>query len=299
MATDVRAPAPAAQVPVARDRRPRRRGAAPGQWWVYVVLGIGLVVVAGPFLWMAVGSLRPERELRRVPMSWLPDTWTLENYRELFDRLNFPQYFFNSALVAIAVTAGNLVVCSMLGYALAKLRFPGRRLLFGLVLAMLMVPGIALFVPQFVLVSNMNMINTYPGIILPILAVAGPFGVFLMRQFISGLPDELIDAARVDGASEFRIFRSVVAPLCRPAFATLGILTFLAAWNNFLWPLVAAQTEDKYTLPVALALYSTGQNKTEYGLLLAGAVVVVVPVILVFVALQRHFVQGISTTGLK
>jgi multiple sugar transport system permease protein len=270
-----------------------------GQPWVYALLALGLVGVAGPFVWMLLGSVKPERELREAPPTWFPREFTLENYRQLFSRLDFPQFFFNSTLVAVAVTLGNLVVCSMLGYALAKLDFPGKRVLFLLVLGMLMVPYVVLLVTQFVLVSNLHMVNTYPGIILPMLAVLMPFGVFLMRQYISGLPDELIDAARVDGAGEFRIFATVVAPLTKPALAALGILTFLASWNNFLWPLVAAQTEERYTLPVALALYSVGQNRTQYGLLLAGSTVVVLPVLFVFLALQRHFVQGIAMTGLK
>lgn len=266
---------------------------------VYLLLVLGLILVAGPFVWMLLGSVKPEGELRRVPPTWLPETVTLENYRELFSRLNFPQFFVNSLIVAVLVTAGNLIVCSMLGYALAKMDFPGKRLLFGLVLGVLMVPGMVLFVPQFVLVSNLNLVNTYAGLILPSLAVAGPFGVFLMRQYISGLPDELIDAARVDGAGEFRIFAQIIAPLTKPALATLGILTFLGSWNNFLWPLVVAQTEDKYTLPVALALYSVGQNRTDYGLLMAGAFVVVIPILVVFILLQRHFVEGIAATGIK
>jgi multiple sugar transport system permease protein len=162
---------------------------------------------------------------------------------------------------------------------------------------MLMVPAIAILVPLFVLVSNLGLTNTYPGLILPYLAA--PLGVFLMRQYFLGLPDELIQAARVDGASEFRIFWNVMLPLCGPALATLAILTFLGSWNNFIWPLVVAQTEDRYTLPVALALYSVGQNATQYGVLLAGAVVVVLPVIAIFLALQRYFVQGIAMTGIK
>ena len=246
---------------------------------------------------MLLGSFKTDAELRRSPPTWLPEDASLDNYSELFDRLDFPQFFFNSTLVAVVVTLGNLLFCSMVGYALAKIEFPGRRALFVLVMATLMIPGMVTFVPLFVLVSNVGLVNTYPGLILPYLA--GPFGVFLMRQYISGLPDELIDAARVDGAGELRIFRSVIMPLCGPALATLGILTFLASWNNFLWPLVVATSEDKYTLPVALALYSVGQNSTEYGLLMAGAVVVVVPVLVMFVALQRHFVQGIAMTGIK
>jgi multiple sugar transport system permease protein len=264
---------------------------------LYAILSIGLLVVVGPFVWMALSSFKPEGEIRSVPPTWWPETFTLDHFRELFARLDFPLFFFNSALVAVAVTAGNLLFCSLVGYALAKLRYPGKRVLFLAVLGMLMVPGMVTFVPQFVLVSNMGLTNTYAGLILPFLV--GPFGVFLMRQFLLSIPDDLIEAARVDGAGELRIFWRVVLPLCRPALATLGILTFLASWNNFLWPLVVASTEDKYTLPVALALYSIGQNRTDFGLLLAGAVVVVLPVLIVFLLLQRHFMRGIATTGLK
>lgn len=264
---------------------------------LYAVLLLGLLVVVGPFLWMALSSLKPESEIRQVPPTWWPETFTFGNYRNLFAQLDFPLYFFNSALVATLVTVGNLLFCSALGYALAKLRYPGRRALFLVVLGMLMVPGMATFVPQFVLVSTMGLANSYAGLVLPFLA--GPFGVFLMRQFLLGLPDDLLEAARVDGAGEWRIFFRIVLPLCRPALATLAILTFLASWNNFLWPLVVATTEDKYTLPVALALYSVGHYQIYYGLLLAGAVVVVVPVLVVFLVLQRHFLRGIATTGLK
>jgi multiple sugar transport system permease protein len=282
-------------------RRPVRKshspGSAHGQPWIYAVLGMGLVLLVGPFLWMLVGSFRPDRDLKQVPPSWIPHHLTLDNYSTLFGELDFPRFFLNSVVVALSVTIGNIVFCSMLGYALAKLEFPGKRVLFVVVLGTLMVPGMVTFVPQFVLVSNLGLVNSYPGLILPFLA--GPFGVFLMRQFISGLPDELIDAARVDGAGELRIFRSVIMPLCGPALATLGILTFLASWNNFLWPLIVAQSQDKFTLPVAVALYAIGENNTHYGLLMAGSVAIVVPVLLVFIALQRYIVQGVAMTGIK
>ena len=250
-----------------------------------------------PFVWMLLGSFRPDRELKQVPPAWLPQDPTLENYRTLFTALDFPTYLVNSAVVAGVVTVGNLVFCSMLGYALAKLHFPGRRIVFGLVIGTLMVPPVVVLVPLFVLVSNLGMVNSYPGLIFPFLA--GPFGVFLMRQFIQSLPDELIHAARVDGAGEWRIFRSIIMPLCKPALATLGILTFLTSWNNFLWPLVVAQSEERYTLPVALAIYAVGENKADYGLLMAGSVVIIVPVLVVFLVLQRHFVRGIAMTGIK
>ena len=265
--------------------------------WLYVVLGGGLFLMVVPFVWMAISSIKPEAEVRAVPPTWWPETITLENYESLFTRLDFPTYFFNSIVVALAVTVGNVIFGAMLGYALAKLAFPGKRIVFGLVLGTLMVPGVVTFIPLFVLITNLGMTNTLPGMFLPFLAA--PFGVFLMRQFIMGLPDELIQAARIDGAGELRIFFSVILPLCGPALATLGILTFLGSWNNFLWPLVVAQTEDKFTLPVALALYAVGQNATQYGLLLAGAVVVVIPVIAVFLALQRYIIQGIAMTGIK
>ncbi len=306
MTTSTRGPAPVPAPAVATgDVRPARGrrgggksvGEAHDQPWVYVVLVGGLVLLVGPFIWMLLGSFRPDRELKEVPPAWLPEEPTLGNYQTLWERLDFPTFFFNSLFVAVAVTLGNLVFCSMLGYALAKLDFPGKRITFALVLGTLMVPAMVTFVPLFVVVSNLGLVNTFPGLIFPFLAL--PFGVFLMRQFMMGLPDELIHAARVDGAGEFRIFRSVIMPLCGPALATMGILTFLTSWNNFLWPLVVAQSEEKYTLPVALAIYSVGENKSDYGLLMAGAVVVVVPVLLIFIALQRFFVQGIAMTGIK
>ena len=266
-------------------------------WWLYGVLTVALVAVVAPFVWMVLGSFKTEGELRQSPPTWWPETGTLDNYTQLFSRLNFGQYFTNSVVVALAVTAGNLLFCSMVGYALAMLEFRGKRALFLVVLGTLMIPGVVTFVPLFVLVANAGLVDTLPGLILPFLV--SPFGVFLMRQFILGLPRDLIDAGRVDGAGELRIFARIILPLCGPALATLGILTFLGSWNNFLWPLVVAQTEDTYTLPIALALYSTGQNSTNYGLLLAGATVVVLPILAVFLVFQRRFIEGIATTGIK
>ncbi len=273
---------------------PRRRL---GALMPYLVVSAALVVVGSPFAWMVLGSFKSNRELQQIPPTWWPDAASLDNYTQLFSRLDFGTYFLNSTIVAVAVTVGNLLFCSMLGYALAMLSFPGKKLLFGLVMGTLLIPGVVTFVPLFVLVANAGLINTLPGLILPFLV--SPFGVFLMRQFILGLPRDLLDAARVDGASELRIFAQVFLPLCGPALATLGILTMLGSWNNFLWPLVVAQTEDRYTLPVALALYSTGQNSTNYGLLLAGATIVVIPVLVIFLFFQRRIIEGIATTGIK
>ena len=213
-----------------------------GKWWVYLIVSLALVLVIAPFVWMVLGSFKGEGELRRVPPTWWPDSASLDNYTQLFARLDFGTYFANSAIVAIAVTAGNLLFCSMLGYALAMLNFPGKRVLLVLVLGTLMIPGVVTFVPLFVIVANAGLIDSLPGLILPFLVT--PFGVFLMRQFISGLPPDLLDAGRVDGASELGIFGRIILPLCGPALATLGILTFLGSWNNFLWPLVVATDRE-------------------------------------------------------
>jgi multiple sugar transport system permease protein len=269
----------------------------PATWWLYGILTVALLAVVTPFVWMVLGSLKSEGELRQSPPTWWPSHASLDNYTQLFSRLDFGTYFLNSTIVAVAVTAGNLLFCSMLGYALAMLDFRGRRALFAMIMTTLMIPGVVTFVPLFVLVANAGLIDSLPGLILPFLV--SPFGVFLMRQYILGLPRDLLDAGRVDGAGELKIFARIILPLCGPALATLAILTFLGSWNNFLWPLVVAQTEDTYTLPVALALYSTGQNSTQYGLLLAGATVVVLPVLAIFMIFQRRFIEGIATTGIK
>ncbi|MCX4853338.1 carbohydrate ABC transporter permease [Streptomyces canus] len=279
---------------ILRRRRIRQKWGHP---WLYLPLFGCLLLMVTPFLWMLSGSFKPEADIRKVPPVLVPTTPTPASYRQLFSSLDFTTMFANSVIVALAVTAGNLLFCSMLGYALAKLDFRGRRAVFSLVIGTLMVPGLVTFVPLYVLVANMKLTGSLFGLILPFLAA--PFGVFLMRQFISTLPDELIDAARVDGCRELAIYWKIILPLTRPALATLGIITFLGSWNNFLWPLVVAQNADQYTLPVGLALASSGQDFTRFGVLLAGAVVVLLPVMVVFLFFQRHFVAGIATTGLK
>ena len=282
------------------DRARRRRRRVRRTWghpWLYLPLAGALLLMVAPFLWMLSGSFKPEADIRAVPPVLIPSEPTVANYQQLFSKLDFASMFTNSVVVSLAITAGNLLFCSMLGYALAKLEFRGQRALFTVVIATLMVPGLVTFVPMYVLVANLKLTGSLLGLFLPFLA--GPFGVFLMRQFISTLPDELIDAARVDGCRELAIFWRIVLPLTKPALATLGIISFLGSWNSFLWPLVVAQNEDQYTLPVGLALASSGQDFTRFGVLLAGSVIVLLPVMIVFLLFQRHFVAGIATTGLK
>jgi len=253
--------------------------------------------MVGPFIWMVLGSLKPQVDFMQATPGLLPSTATTDNYQRLFEQLDFPRYFFNSTLIALAVTAGNLVFCPMLGYSLAKLEWRGKRVIMGLVLATLMVPAGITLIPNFIMMSKLGFVNTYPGLILPFLA--GPFGVFLLRQFMYGVPNELLEAARIDGANEFRIFWTVVIPIATPVLATLGILTFLGSWNSFLYPLVMATEPNMYTLPVALATFATGQYQADHGMLMAGSVVLVLPVLIVFIVFQRWITEGIATTGLK
>ncbi|GII80288.1 sugar ABC transporter permease [Sphaerisporangium rufum] len=262
----------------------------------YAALTAGLAIVAGPFLWTLLGSFKTDAEIRREPPTFLPLRWIADNYTSLLERMDVVTATFNSAVVAGVVVASNLLFCSLVAYALTKLDFGAGRLVFGLVLLQMMVPAIVLLIPQFVTVASLGLADTYAGIVLP--GLVTPLGVFLMRQFMGEIPDEIVHAARVDGAGEFRIFFRVVLPLCKPVLATLGLITFMASWNNFIWPAVVAQHEDMYTLPVALANLSTRET-AHYGVLLAGVIVVITPVLLLFVLLQRYFVQGVATAGLK
>jgi multiple sugar transport system permease protein len=267
---------------------------------LYVIASLGLLVMAMPFLWMALSAFKTRQDLTANPPVWLPTRWTLGNFRVLLDQLDMPRYFVNSLIVAVLVTVCNLLFCSMLGYALAKLDFAGRSKVFGVVLAALMVPGNLLILPLYVLMSKLGLIDSYAGLVLPF--AAGAFGVFLMRQFMQSVPDELLEAARIDGAGEWYIFWRIVLPLVKPALATLTIFTFLGSWNNFVWPLVATNDPAKYTLPVALATFANDPNRTVAGgngMLMAGSLLVVLPVLVVFAVLQRHFTQGIATAGLK
>lgn len=279
---------------------PRRRPGRVRGPLLYTVASLGLLVMAAPFLWMTLSAFKTKNDLTASPPVWIPSHWTLANFRELLDQLDMARYFMNSLIVAVLVTVCNLLFCSMLGYALAKLQFTGRSKVFGVVLAALMVPGNLLVLPLYVLMTKLNLIDTYAGLVLPF--AAGAFGVFLMRQFMQSIPDELLEAARIDGAGEWYIFWRIVLPLVKPALATLTIFTFLGSWNNFVWPLIATNDPGKYTLPVALATFANDPNRTVgggNGMLMAGSLLVVLPVLLVFAVLQRHFTQGIATAGLK
>jgi len=287
----------AISVPAATQKEPGRAGVPKSGWWIYVILTLGLIVMVIPFIWMVLSSLKNTAELALVPPTWIPQAPTLSNYYRLFNNFNFPLYFMNTVILAVSITVLNVLFCSMMGYALAKLKFSGRTVLFLLVLMTMMVPTAVTYVPLFVLMSKIHLVNTLPAVILPEAAAGG--SVFLMRQFMLGIPDELLEAGRVDGASELFLFWKVALPLSGPALATIGILTFLGSWNDFFWPLIVLTSDQKYNLPVALRTFAIGQHGSDNGLLLAGAVVIVLPILIVFLLLQRYITQGIAMTGLK
>ena len=263
---------------------------------VHLTLILGLVITVTPFIWMISTSFKSGGGIFTYPPQWVPRHPTLEWYKQLFRDVDFLLHFRNSLIVSVSTTLFNLFFCSLAGYAFAKLRFLGRDKLFTLLMATLMIPGQITMIPVFLFLKQLGLLNTYWGIILP--ASVGIFGIFLIRQFMMTIPDDLIEASKIDGCSEFRIYWNVVLPLCKPVLATLGIFTFMGSWNDFLWPLIVMVGEDRYTLPVALANLN-GQHATKFGLLMAGAVVVVIPVILIFVIAQKYVIRGIATTGLK
>jgi ABC-type glycerol-3-phosphate transport system permease component len=221
---------------------------------------------------------------------------TIKAYVELFNLIPMGRYFFNSIFVAGTITIANLFFCSLAGYAFAKHEFAGRDKIFMLLLGSLMIPWQVNLIPQFIIIKNLGWLNSYPGLIVP--AMSSAFGVFLMRQFIKSIPDDLIDAARIDGCGEFKIFGLIVLPLVRPALAALAIFTFMAQWNNFVWPLVIIKTREMKTLPLALSVLNS-QFGDNFAMVMAGAVVATIPVLVVFIFFQKFFVKGITFTGIK
>jgi alpha-1,4-digalacturonate transport system permease protein len=260
------------------------------------VLTAGALIVLAPIVWAAVSSFKTPSELAQRPPTLFPQQPTAANYTEALTSFDFPLYFLNSTLVTVLATALTLAVNSMAAYALAKYNFRGRDTLFLITLATIMIPLQVIFLPVYQVVSSLGLVNTLWGMIIPVAAT--PTGVFLLRQYMLTLPDDLIEAARIDGAGEFRIFLRIILPLCRPALAVVAIFSVIWRWNDFLWPLIVAQDESVYTLPVALARFS-GQLVVPFHLVLAMSVLSIVPVIVLFLLLQRQIIAGIAQTGLK
>lgn len=264
---------------------------------IYAVLTVVVLIMLLPFFWVLFGSLKTQGEFFANPGAWLPESFNTSNYVTLFDERGFGTYLRNSAIIAVVTVISNVICASMAGYAAAKLKFPGKKLIIPFVVVAMTMPYVALFVSSFVIVVKMGLANTLIAIMMPMLVL--PICVFIMHQFALTFPDELLEAGRLDGASEFRLFTRVFLPLSGPALATVAIFSFLQAWNTFLWPLIVAQSQSKFTLSVGLAVASQASNTLDFGILLAGAVVVLAPVLVLFLTLQRYFIQGIATTGLK
>jgi multiple sugar transport system permease protein len=262
---------------------------------LYIVLVFFALFFILPVAWMFVTAIKPYQETF-LP-NWIPQAPTFENFRKIFTDPTVPaiRWFFNSLGLASVFTMLILLIDSLAGYAYARMEFPGRNLLFGLLLATLVMPGLMFLVPNYITVRTLGLLNNYAGVLLP--GLAGVFGVFFMRQFFQGIPKELEEAARIDGAGVWTTFFRVVLPLAKGALATLGVITFMASWNDFLWPLLIMNKRELQTLPVGLATLQ-GQFTFDYGVLMAGAAVTAVPVLLIYLFLQRYIVQSVAMSGM-
>jgi len=272
-----------------------RRGRA-GVWLLHAVLVLGALAALTPMVWMVSASLMPTGEASAYPPRLFPRTVTFAHYTDLFTRLELGRYLLNSTLISLVVTTVSLAINSMAGYAFAKLRFGGRERVWRLLMMGLVIPVQVSMLPLFLLMKQLGLVNTYWGVIIP--SLASIFGIFLIRQYALSVPDELLDAARIDGASEGRIYVSIVLPVIRPILATLAIWTFLTTWNDFMWPLVVLSDQRKYTLPVALASL-VGEHVQDTELMMAGSVLTVFPVLIVFLLLQRYYVEGVMAGSVK
>jgi multiple sugar transport system permease protein len=259
------------------------------------LLGLSAVTLF-PLVWMLAVSLMAAGEASTYPPPLIPAHATLDNYRELFARAGMGRYLVNSILLSISVTLLSLVFNVAAGYAFAKLRFPGRERLFKLMLGALVIPSQVAMVPLFLLLKQLGLVNSYGGVIVP--ALASIFGIFLVRQYALSIPDDLLEAARIDGASELRIFWLIVVPVLKPIIVTLAVFTLLGTWNDFMWPLIVLTDKDLYTLPVALASLSR-EHVADNELMMAGSVLTTLPVLVLFIALQRYYVQGLMAGSVK
>jgi multiple sugar transport system permease protein len=288
----------AVSAPTTARRRTARRGSR-GGWRGWLTVAVLIVVsffVLLPFIWMLSASFRTEGDLTGNPTSLWPSAFTLQNYVQIWTQIPFAQQFLNSIAYAGTVTLVSVVLDSLAGYAFARYDFPGKKLLFIGILITLMLPIQVTFIPVYNLLVHLGWVNSLQGLIVP--RIADAFGIFFMRQYFLGLPKDLEEAARIDGASEARIFFRVMLPLATSAVLTIAMFNLLANWNDLLWPLMVTTDPSMETLPAGLALFK-GQHVSNYGLLMAGSVLSLIPMLIVFFFVQRRFIEGIATTGLK
>lgn len=266
--------------------------------WTYLILIPAAIVAALPFIWMILGSFKTGAEIRQVPPTFVPQEPTLENYNTIFTDEDLPLGIFyrNSAIIAVANVILILFTSSVFGYIFAKFQFRGQSVLFWFIMATMMIPFQVTMIPGYLILAKFGLLNKLSGLIIP--AAIDAFGIFLFRQFCFSIPNELLDATRVDGASEFRIFRTIVVPELGPALATFGMLTFMFNWNAYLWPLIVLTEERVRTLPIILTWYNN-QHSQQLHLTLAASVIIIIPVLIVFLFSQRWIVRGITLTGVK
>jgi len=264
---------------------------------LYVIVTLGLLVFCIPVYYMASTSFKAESEVFAMPIHWIPHQFRPSNYPEAFAAAPFARYFYNSVVVAVAVVLATLFFSALAGYGFAKFSFPGQRIAFLFVLSTMMIPFQVLLIPLYVVVYNLGWTNSYAGLIIP--GAISAFGVFLMRQFCLTLPDELLDAARIDGSGELGIFLQIVLPLLKPPLASLAIITFMGSWNNFLWPLIVVTKGDLFTLPVGMTVFTQPMRAPYWTYIMAVSTVATFPIVLVFVTLQRYFIQGVVLSGMK
>lgn len=267
-----------------------------GRFILYVVLIASSLAMLVPFYWMVVTSLKLEQFVYSTPPQWWPDPVTLAHYGEVFTRIHFERYFFNSVIVAVSITLGHAFLDTLAGYAFSKLRFPGRDAIFFVLLLGLMVPFQVNIIPLYRIMAGLKWIDTYAALIVP--SLTSIFGVFLMRQYMRSIPDELLDAARIDGCNEFGVFWRIALPLALPGLATLIIFTFMDAWNSFLWPRLVTNSEAMFTLPVGLAQLQL-KNTSNWTQIMAGTTLTALPMIVVFLLMQKQFIAGITAGAVK
>ncbi|HKR66683.1 MAG TPA: carbohydrate ABC transporter permease [Thermoanaerobaculia bacterium] len=263
---------------------------------LHLALVIGALFAAAPLLWMVSASLMPQGEATTFPPRLIASRITFAHYSELFTRLSLGRAFLNSVLVSVLATLASLLFNSMAGYAFAKLQFKGRDRFFATLVGAMAIPAQVAMLPLFLLLKSLGLVNTYAGVLVPYIATI--YGVFLVRQFMVSIPDDLLAAARVDGASEMRIYWSVVLPVARPVLATLAIFTFMSAWNDFMWPLIVLTSDDRYTMPVAVASL-VGEHALDLELMMASAVLTIVPVLTLFFVLQKQYIAGMMAGSVK
>jgi multiple sugar transport system permease protein len=281
---------------------PMRRYFTSGRWiegLIVVLLALFSVAMVYPFLWLVFSSFKTGADIVRIPVTLLPQEWTLSAYQLVMnpERVNLPRAYLNSLIVTSATVLAVLFTSSLGGFVFARLDFPGRRILFYFILATTMVPFLTLLIPLYIVTRELNLLNTLWGVWLP--SIFSSFGIFLSRQFIYGIPLDLYDAAKIDGSSDFSIYRNIILPLSKPLLSVLAIFVFLGAFNAYLWPLVVLNDEDKLLLPLILSRMATRFGGADYQAVMAGSVLVSLPPLLVFLIFQRNFVRGIALTGMK